>query len=111
MEKRYYKSIALTLSVLLGILGVDRFYLGYTKMGVLKRLTLGCFGVLYVVDIIHISTGELKPADGSEYSKGIQLNTGMPLRDRIRLNNAEYKVKRGMITWDEYDEIKKSIGK
>lgn len=61
------KMVAILLSVLLGGLGIDRFYLGYTGMGVLKLLTAGCFGVLYIYDIIMICTGKLKPADGSDY--------------------------------------------
>ena len=62
------KTTALILSALLGGLGVDRFYLGYTGIGVLKLLTGGLFGVLWIIDIINIATGKLGPADGSEYS-------------------------------------------
>ena len=47
---------------------VDRFYLGYTGMGVLKLLTGGCFGVLWILDIVNIASGKLQPADGSGYS-------------------------------------------
>lgn len=61
------KTTALILSILTGGLGVDRFYLGYTGMGVLKLLTAGCFGVLYIIDIVNIATGKLLPADGSPY--------------------------------------------
>ncbi|MBO4915952.1 MAG: NINE protein [Oscillospiraceae bacterium] len=61
------KTTALVLSVLLGGLGVDRFYLGYVGIGVLKLLTAGCFGVLYIIDIVNIATGKLRPADGSPY--------------------------------------------
>lgn len=61
------KTTALILSILVGGLGVDRFYLGYTGMGVLKLLTGGCFGILYIIDIINIATGKLGPADGSGY--------------------------------------------
>ena len=61
------KTTALILSILVGGLGIDRFYLGYTGMGVLKLLTGGCFGILYIIDIINIATGKLLPADGSNY--------------------------------------------
>lgn len=61
------KTTALILSVLLGGLGVDRFYLGYTGMGLLKLFTGGCFGVLWIIDIVYIATGKLFPADGSAY--------------------------------------------
>ena len=61
------KTTALILSILVGGLGIDRFYLGYTGMGVLKLLTAGCFGILYIIDIVNIATGKLLPADGSPY--------------------------------------------
>ena len=61
------KTTALILSILVGGLGVDRFYLGYTGMGVLKLLTAGCFGILWIIDIVNIATGKLLPADGSPY--------------------------------------------
>lgn len=60
------KTTAIILSVLLGSLGVDRFYLGYTGLGVLKLLTCGGFGIWYLIDLIKICTGSLKAADGSE---------------------------------------------
>lgn len=61
------KTTALILSVLVGGLGVDRFYLGYTGMGILKLLTGGVFGILWIIDIINIACGNLLPADGSQY--------------------------------------------
>ena len=63
------KTTAMILSILVGGLGVDRFYLGYTGMGVLKLMTGGCFGILYLIDIINIATGKLGPADGSGYEE------------------------------------------
>ncbi|QNM86243.1 TM2 domain-containing protein [Polaribacter pectinis] len=59
---------ALLLSLFLGGLGVDRFYLGYTLLGVLKLITLGGFGIWYIIDLVMIITGDLQPKNGS-YSK------------------------------------------
>ena len=60
--------VALLLSIFLGGLGIDRFYLGYNLLGVLKLITLGGFGIWYLIDIILIVTGNLQPKRGS-YSK------------------------------------------
>lgn len=55
------------ISVTLGGFGIDRFYLGYWQEGIGKLFSFGGFGVWTLVDIILISTGYLKPADGSRY--------------------------------------------
>ena len=46
---------------------MDRFVLGHTGTAVGKVLTLGGLGVWWVVDIVLLCTGNLTPADGSEW--------------------------------------------
>ena len=48
----------------LGSLGIHRFMMGYTGIGILMLLTAGCFGILTLIDFIRILTGGLKMADG-----------------------------------------------
>ena len=52
----------------LGVIGVHRFYLGYTGIGVIQLLTLGGCGIWAIIDFIMILTGGLKDADGRELS-------------------------------------------
>lgn len=46
--------ISLILSLFAGSLGVDRFYIGDTMLGVLKLITCGGFGVWAIVDLFLI---------------------------------------------------------
>lgn len=55
---------ALLLAIFFGVLGVDRFYLGYTGLGVLKLLTLGGCGVWALIDLINIATRKMTDSDG-----------------------------------------------
>ena len=45
----------LIVSLLIGGLGIDRFMLGDTGMGVLKLLTGGCCGILTIIDWFTIT--------------------------------------------------------
>lgn len=101
------KTTAIILSALLGGLGVDRFYLGYTGMGVLKLLTGGCFGILWILDIINIATGKLQPADGSGYSGETTSNSRKiasdPFEDLKKLNDLKTA---GIISEAEFEKLK-----
>lgn len=61
------QAVAFILGFFLGYLGIHRFYLGYTFIGILQLLTLGCCGVWVLIDLIRIGFGDLGPADGSSY--------------------------------------------
>jgi hypothetical protein len=61
------QTVALILVLLVGLLGIHRFYLGYTGVGLIQLLTLGGCGIWALIDLIRIATGDLKPADGSDY--------------------------------------------
>lgn len=58
---------AVSLSVLFGGFGVDRFYMGHWQEGVGKLFSFGGFGIWTLIDAILIAIGYLKPADASQY--------------------------------------------
>ncbi len=60
--------VALILVIFVGGIGIHRFYLGYTGIGIIQLLTLGGCGIWALIDLIRIATGDLKPKDG-EYSE------------------------------------------
>ena len=106
------KTTALILSILVGGLGVDRFYLGYTGMGVLKLFTGGCFGILWLIDIINIATGKLVPADGSSYSEDINVPSLPPQQSISPYDELEKAAKlheQGVLSDEEFTKMKADL--
>ena len=62
------KLVAALLCFLLGSIGIHRFYLGYTTIGIIQILTVGGCGIWAIVDLVMILTGGLKDSDGRELS-------------------------------------------
>lgn len=52
------------ISVFLGVLGVDRLYLGYTGVGLAKLLTLGGLGVWALLDTVLIVLRKVPDSHG-----------------------------------------------
>ena len=56
--------ITLVLSILVGTLGIDRFYTGSIVLGILKLITFGGLGLWWLIDLIMLVTGNYRDADG-----------------------------------------------
>ena len=60
------KLTAILLCLFLGSLGIHRFYLGYTLIGVIHLLTFGGALIWAFADLIRLIKGSLKDSEGNE---------------------------------------------
>lgn len=56
--------MALWLSIIFGIFGVDHFYLGKIGSGILKLLTAGGLGIWWIIDIVALFRGKTTDKSG-----------------------------------------------
>jgi len=63
----HYYITTLTYSIFLGLLAVDRFYLGYSAIAIGKLMTMGGLGIWWIADIVLLLSGNLMPADDSDW--------------------------------------------
>lgn len=102
------KLTAILLAIFTGGFGVDRFYLGYTGLGVVKLLTAGGFGIWSLIDLIRICTGSLRPADGSPWQEDapkapVQSNEPSAIESLERLAKL---YEQGLLTDEEFAKKK-----
>lgn len=60
--------IAIILCLIIGSLGIHRFYLGYNLIGLLQLLTLGGCGIWTLIDLIRLLIGDLEANTGDPWS-------------------------------------------
>jgi TM2 domain len=63
---------ALLFCILLGFLGIHRFYLGKIGTGVLMALTLGGLGVWNLVDLILIAVGSFRDTENKRVFRWLE---------------------------------------
>ena len=63
------RTTAFILSWLLGCYGIDRFYLGYTGLGIAKLCTFGGCGIWAIIDFVLTGMGSMKDAEGNSLLK------------------------------------------
>lgn len=61
---RKSRLVAALLCGFLGTFGVHRFYVGKIGTGILMLITLGGFGIWYVIDLILIVVGSFRDSQG-----------------------------------------------
>ena len=70
-EKREQRwLICLLLCIFLGGFGAHRFYTGKIGTAILMILTLGGFGIWYIIDIITIAVGKFRDENGNYITAG-----------------------------------------
>jgi TM2 domain-containing membrane protein YozV len=56
--------VALLLILLFSVLGIQRFYVGKIGTGILYLITLGGFGIWFLIDLVMIIVGSFKDKQG-----------------------------------------------
>ena len=84
------RAVALTLGFLLGPLGAHRYYVGKIGTGVMQTLTFGGLGLWWLYDMILVTFGSFRDADGRRlkywtedeaFEKGVGTTTSHQLPD------------------------------
>lgn len=56
--------VVVVISLVVGVFGIDRFYFGYTGLGILKLVTFGGLGIWALIDFILVLMYRMDDARG-----------------------------------------------
>lgn len=113
-------TIMLIISLFLGGLGVDRFMLNDTGIGVLKLLTGGCFGILTIIDWFSVQK-KAKQRNFEIFQESLNMSniacaSFEPVEKQAVQNNSIEQIKKykkllddGIITQEEFETKKKEL--
>ncbi len=87
------KTTAILLCFFLGVLGIHRFYLGHTLIGVIQLLTFGGFGIWALIDFFRLIFGS------------IQVNTGDTDRTIDAMNEKNSEIAESINTLNQKTSV------
>lgn len=107
--------IAIMLSIVGGVVGLDRFYLGLYGSGILKACTLGGGGIWILIDVFFHATGVIQPGEGYCWDSAYRAAEAAArdaalMRDALSaLSDAETLREAGELTFDEYRTLRERL--
>ncbi len=63
-EEQGFSEKSWTVALILSIFGLERLYLGYVGLGILKIFTGGGLGIWWVIDLINVARNKMLDSNG-----------------------------------------------